>query len=238
MNDNAIYLSGNFCSFLSIRILCIGSIGFPGPLIFDSVTDMPSARFRKLFSRKRLLSLGAILVLVGLVVLVSSNPLSADSVGDKVDDARIKARAGNVNEALDDLDVLAEEHPDDPRVHYYRSKFLRDLERRNDAADALEAAADALKKYKAKGGKDKDILALEEAIQTDSEDLLKYRSQAREILADYRNKALPLIRKLIKEGKPREASYALDELSAAMGEEDAELQELRKEIETAIRKEK
>ena len=178
-------------------------------------------------------------VVVGLICAITlglGSPLVADSLGDKVDDARIKARAGKVEDALADLDKLASQFPDDVRVHFYRAKFLLDLDRTNAAADALENAVAALKKYEAKGGKSPDIRDLKPSILKDSKNLLKYRVKVRKLLRDYRTKSLPLIRKLIAEGRPLEASYVLDELSAALGEEDDELAKLSETIELAIAK--
>lgn len=197
---------------------------------------------KRYFSRKKLaarpLATAVCLGLLTALILVVSAPVAADSLGDKVDDARIKARSGEVEEALTALDELAEKHPDDVRIHYYRSKFLRDLDRRNDAADALEAAAASLEKYKAEGGKRADILALKGPIEKDGKVLLKFRIAARKLLATYRSKSLPLIKKLLDDNRPQEAFYALEELSAALGEEDDELQELHKSIEAALRKSK
>lgn len=159
----------------------------------------------------------------------------ADTVNEQVNGARIKARAGQIEKALEELELLAEDHPDDVRIHYYRAKFLLDLDRRNSAADALEVAADKLEKYEAAGGKDPDILSLRAKIEKDGKSLLKYRKSVRKILKDYRLKAIPIVKKLLEEGRGEEASYVLDELSAAMGSEDRELQELRSKINEVLK---
>ncbi len=171
------------------------------------------------------------IVIVSILVATAH----ADSIGDKVDEARIKARAGDVELALELLDELADEHPDDVRIHYYRSKFLRDLDRHNSAADALEITVEKMAKYVSEGGKDSKILGLQSAIEKDSKALLKYRKEVRKILKDYRAKATPLVDKLLEEKRLDEASYVIDELNAAIGTEDKELKALREKVNEALK---
>lgn len=182
---------------------------------------------------KRLRWLVFIGIFAATVAWVAAPSLLADDLSDAIDEARIKARAGKNEDAIADLDKLIESNPDDPRLHYYRCKILQDLDRKNDAADSLEKAVAAMDKYKRDGGNDAAILGVAANIDTEAKEVLKYRREARTILQDYRTKSLVIAEKLLKEGKPVQAAYVLDELTAAVGK-DSEITDMRKRVDEAI----
>lgn len=177
---------------------------------------------------------GAALIVIAAVLAsglaVGASRLRADQVGDKIDEARVKARAGKTAEAVDDLNTLAADSPADPRIHYYKAVFLLDLDRRNDAADALEQAETTLARYLKDGGKAPEVLGIQADLKKLADDALLYRRQARTVLADYKAKSIPIARELLKQGKVAQANFILEELAAVSPPDDADLDNLRKEI--------
>lgn len=182
--------------------------------------------------------LGVLSVAVACLVLTfTAAPLFAESIEEAIDNARIKHRAGKTEEAVADLTELLKDHSDDPRVQYYRAKFLKDLKRLNDAADAIEVATATMEAYEKGGGNDAAVLAIKADLKTEATFLLKYRVEARKILADYQTQSLALAAKLLEEKKPLQAAYVLDELAGAVGENGPGFADMRAKVNEALRAE-
>jgi len=171
----------------------------------------------------------SVLALCALIV-----PARADDVADAIDASRVKVKAGKAEEALADLDGLLLTHGRDPRVHYQRATVLKELKQLNDAADALEAAQAAMEAYEKDGGADEAVLAIKPGLTSDAAAMLKFRTQGRKALADYRVKALEIAGALLGESRPLEAAYVLDELAAAVAP-DEEFDELLQAVRQVLR---
>jgi hypothetical protein len=156
-----------------------------------------------------------ILAAIALLALAVPTVASADDVADGIDAARVKSKAGKHSEALAELDGLLLVHAADPRVQYQRALILKDLKRMGDAADAIEAAQAAMDAYEKGGGKDAAVLAIKAGLKSEAASLLKYRTEARKLLADYAAKSLEIARKLLEEKRPLEAAYVLEEVEGA-----------------------
>lgn len=162
----------------------------------------------------------AALLIVGAsaLTLVPSLAIGADDVADGIDAARVKTKAGKHGEALAELDGLLLVHAADPRVQYQRALILKDLKRMGEAADAIEAAQAVMEAYEKGGGKEAAVLAIKAGLKSEAASLLKYRTEARKLLADYSAKSLEIVRKLLEEKRPLEAAYVLEEIEGASPE--------------------
>jgi tetratricopeptide (TPR) repeat protein len=140
-----------------------------------------------------------------ILLLVPVAGTGTDTVDDELKAAKALAEAGKFERALAIADALAAVYAEDPRVHFYRSMYLRKLDRPNDAADALERAEATLDVWHSAGAPE-DVAALSKAIRSEATELLKYRRLAAEVLRKYRERALEIARNL---GNPPEEPFVL-----------------------------
>ena len=159
-----------------------------------------------------------LLPVIAALALLAPVIISADDVSDGIDSARVKAKAGKHSEALAEIDGLLLVHAADPRVQYQRALILKELKRLGDAADAIEAAQAAMDAYEKAGGKDAAVLAIKAGLKSEAASLLKYRTEARKLLAEYAAKSFEMARKLLEEKRPLEAAYVLEEVEGACPE--------------------
>lgn len=147
-----------------------------------------------------------------LIVGALATPGLSDEVSEALDQVHVKLRAGKAEECLKILDQLREDHGGDPRIEYERFEVLEKLERRNEAADALEDAVAALAEYEESGGKSEAVLSLGRRIRSAAADVLAFRLGVRETVGKYREKGASLARKIAGGGRRSHLLYVLSEL--------------------------
>ncbi len=130
--------------------------------------------------------------------LLSACSVSAASEGiqKQLDSAQIKMRAGEPDAALRILDDLVPQHGDDPRVHYHRSLVLKELERMQEAADAVSRAVASLESLKKRPQKPGFLGSIENKIEKLADEMLFYRRKARSCIQDLAEEGMKILRQV------------------------------------------